>query len=86
MLWIPASAGMTAGDFFRFPRKRNSWFKIRLFAMNTAHYVENHGYETRSRLFWWVHTIRYAGLFNLPIPMRCAFGIGVSQFNIMAIT
>ena len=25
------------------------------------------------------HTLRFAGLFNLPIPMRYAFGIGVSQ-------
>jgi hypothetical protein len=24
------------------------------------------------------HTLRFAGLFNLTIPMRCAFGIGVS--------
>jgi len=26
-----------------------------------------------------VHTLRFAGLFNLPIPLRYAFGIGVSQ-------
>jgi hypothetical protein len=25
------------------------------------------------------YTLRFAGLFNLPIPLRCAFGIGVSQ-------
>jgi hypothetical protein len=23
------------------------------------------------------HPLRFAGLFNLPIPLRCAFGIGV---------
>jgi len=27
------------------------------------------------------YTLRFAGLFNLPIPLRCAFGIGVSQIN-----
>jgi hypothetical protein len=26
-----------------------------------------------------LHTLRIAGLFNLPIPIRFAFGIGVSQ-------
>ena len=25
------------------------------------------------------YTLRFAGVFNLPIPLRCAFGIGVSQ-------
>jgi hypothetical protein len=25
------------------------------------------------------YALRYAGLFNLPIPLRYAFGIGVSQ-------
>jgi hypothetical protein len=25
------------------------------------------------------YTLRFAGLFNLPIPLRYAFGIGVSQ-------
>jgi uncharacterized membrane protein len=34
--------------------------------------VFNHGYET----------LRCAGLFNLPIPLRCAFGIGVSTINL----
>jgi hypothetical protein len=29
-----------------------------------------------------VHTLRLAGLFNLPIPLRFAFGIGVSTKNI----
>ena len=29
---------------------------------------KNHGY----------YTLRFAGLFNLPIPLRFAFGIGVS--------
>jgi hypothetical protein len=28
-----------------------------------------------------VHTLRFAGLFNLPIPMRFAFRIGVSQIQ-----
>jgi uncharacterized protein len=27
------------------------------------------------------HTLRFAGLFNLTIPMRCAFGIGASLIN-----
>jgi hypothetical protein len=27
------------------------------------------------------YTLRFAGLFNLPIPLRFAFGIGVSQIN-----
>jgi len=29
-----------------------------------------------------VHTLRYAGLFNLPIPIHCVFGIGVSLLNL----
>jgi hypothetical protein len=28
-----------------------------------------------------IHTLRCAGLFNLPIPLRFAFGIGVSTIN-----
>jgi len=28
------------------------------------------------------HSLRFAGLFNLPIPLRCAFGIGVSPINV----
>jgi hypothetical protein len=32
-----------------------------------------------------VHTLRFAGLFNLPIPLRCASVIGVSQINIASI-
>jgi hypothetical protein len=27
----------------------------------------------------WSHTLRFAGLFNFPIPLRFTFGIGVSQ-------
>jgi hypothetical protein len=27
------------------------------------------------------HTLRFAGLFNLPIPIRFTFGIGVSQIK-----
>jgi hypothetical protein len=27
------------------------------------------------------YTLRFAGLFNLPIPLRFAFGIGVSTIN-----
>jgi hypothetical protein len=29
-----------------------------------------------------VHTLRFAGLFNLPIPLRYAFGIGVSTIKL----
>jgi hypothetical protein len=29
------------------------------------------------------YTLRFAGLFNLPIPLRFAFGIGVSQTRIV---
>jgi hypothetical protein len=29
-----------------------------------------------------VHTLRFAGLFNLPILLRFAFGVGVSTTNI----
>jgi len=28
------------------------------------------------------YTLRFAGLFNLPIPLRCAFGIGVSSITL----
>jgi anti-sigma regulatory factor (Ser/Thr protein kinase) len=45
----------------------------------------NHEYEPQSKLRKHIqqqvagyHTLRFAGLFNLPIPLRCAFGIGVS--------
>jgi hypothetical protein len=46
----------------------------------------NHGYEPQSKLWKQFpqqaagyYTLRFAGLFSLPIPLRCAFGIGVSQ-------
>jgi hypothetical protein len=32
-----------------------------------------------------VYPLRFAGLFNLPIPLRCASVIGVSQINIASI-
>jgi hypothetical protein len=45
----------------------------------------NHGYEPQSKLWKQIpqqaagyYTLRFAGLFNLPIPLRFAFGIGVS--------
>ena len=48
--------------------------------------VNNHGYEPQSKLWKKIlqqaamyYTLRCAGLFNLPIPLRCAFRIGVSQ-------
>jgi hypothetical protein len=28
------------------------------------------------------YTLRFAGLFNLPIPLRFAFGIGVSRIKV----
>ena len=36
------------------------------------YFQKNHGY----------HPLRFAGLFNLPIPLRFAFGIGVSRIKI----
>jgi len=33
-----------------------------------------------------VHTLRFAGLFNLPIPLRCTFGIGVSTMKTKEMT
>jgi hypothetical protein len=37
---------------------------------------------TNPKASFGVRTLRFAGLFNLPIPMRFAFGIGVSQINL----
>jgi 3-isopropylmalate dehydrogenase len=48
---------------------------------------KNHGYETKTSFenilqqAAGYHTLRFAGLFNLPIPLRCAFGIGVSTMK-----
>jgi hypothetical protein len=42
----------------------------------------NHGYETPKQAAGY-YTLRFAGLFNLPIPLRFAFGIGVSQTRIV---
>jgi len=48
----------------------------------------NHGYAPQSKLWKQIpqqatgyQTLRLAGLFNLPIPLRFAFGIGVSTMN-----
>jgi len=38
----------------------------------------NHGYNNKKQALVY-YTLRFAGLFNLPIPLRFAFGIGVSQ-------
>jgi len=32
------------------------------------------------------YTLRFAGLFNLPIPLRFAFGIGVSLINLQQVS
>ena len=51
-----------------------------------------HGYEPPSKLWKQIrnlaegyYTLRFAGLFNLPIPLRFAFGIGVSTINRVAL-
>jgi hypothetical protein len=48
----------------------------------------NHGYEPQNKLWNQTpqqaagyQTLRCAGLFNLPIPLRFAFGIGVSTIE-----
>jgi len=38
----------------------------------------NHGYNISKQALGY-YTLRSAGLFNLPIPIRFAFGIGVSR-------
>jgi hypothetical protein len=45
------------------------------FAINMA-VLLNHGYTPKQALGY---NLRFAGLFSLPIPIRFAFGIGVSQ-------
>jgi hypothetical protein len=40
--------------------------------------LTDHGYKTQQQAAGF-YNLRYAGLFNLPIPLRYAFGIGVSQ-------
>ena len=49
---------------------------------------KDHGYEPQSKLWKQIpqqaagyNTLRFAGLFNLPIPLRFAFGIGVSTIK-----
>ena len=48
--------------------------------------INNHGYEPQDKPWTLIppqgavyYTLRFAGLFNLPIPLRYAFEIGVSQ-------
>jgi hypothetical protein len=49
----------------------------------------NHGYEPQRKLWKQIpqaaeyKTLRFAGLFNLPIPLRFAFVIGVSTINLL---
>jgi hypothetical protein len=53
--------------------------------------LKNHRYEHEPQSKLWkpipqqaagYYTLRYAGLFNLPIPLRYAFGIGVSTIKL----
>ena len=49
--------------------------------INYAHAIT--GMNPKARFV--VYPLRFAGLFNLPIPLRCASVIGVSQINIASI-